>query len=100
VQLLGDAEARPPHPGEVIYRDRRSAICRRWNWKEAERTKLTAATRHAVLVLEALPPQGRGHLTAALGELAARVTRYCGGETATAVLDAATPELDLGAVTA
>ena len=31
VQLLGDAEARPPHPGEVIYRDRRSAICRRWN---------------------------------------------------------------------
>ena len=55
VLLLGDGEARSPHAGEVIYRDDLSALCRRWNWKEADRTKLTAATRHALLVIEALP---------------------------------------------
>ncbi len=96
VLLLGEGEARPPHPGEVIYRDDVSAICRRWNWKEADRTKLTGATRHAVLVVEALPPIGRVELERALADLAGRVRRCCGGETGTAVLDAAAPEVDLG----
>jgi DNA/RNA-binding domain of Phe-tRNA-synthetase-like protein len=96
VRLLGDAEARPPHPGEVIYRDDVAAICRRWNWREADRTKLTAATRDAVLVLEALPPTGRADLEQALADLAGRITRCCGGEAHTAVLDVATAELDLG----
>jgi DNA/RNA-binding domain of Phe-tRNA-synthetase-like protein len=95
VRLLGDAEARPPHAGEVIYRDDLSALCRRWNWKEAERTKLTAATRDALLVVEALPPSGRGDLEAALEDLAARVSRHCGGAVHTAVLDAARPAMTL-----
>ena len=56
VHLLGEPEARAPKPGEVIYRDDLGTLCRRWNWKEAERTKLTAATRHAFLVIEGLPP--------------------------------------------
>jgi len=98
VKLLGEAEARPPHPGEVIYRDDLSAICRRWNWKEADRTKLTAATRDAVLVIEALPPTSRAELEQALADLALRVTRCCGGEARATVLDAATPEVDLQAV--
>ncbi|MBV8202297.1 MAG: hypothetical protein JOZ15_16880 [Acidobacteria bacterium] len=96
VLLLGEAEARPPHPGEVIYRDDVSAICRRWNWKEADRTKLTAATRDAVLVVEALSPASRGELEDALADLAGRVTRFCGGEAGTAILDAACRELELG----
>lgn len=96
VLLLGEGEARPPHPGEVIYRDDVSAICRRWNWKEADRTRLTAATRHAVLVVEALPPASRGELEQALADLAGRVTRFCGGEAVTAILDAAAREVDLG----
>ncbi len=96
VLLLGEGEARPPHHGEVIYRDDVSAICRRWNWKEADRTKLTAATRDAVLVVEALPPTGRADLEQALADLAASVTRCCGGEAATAILDAAAREVELG----
>jgi DNA/RNA-binding domain of Phe-tRNA-synthetase-like protein len=95
VRLLGDAEARPPHVGEVIYRDDVSALCRRWNWKEAERTKLTATTRDALLVLEALPPSGRADLAAALDDLAGRVARHCGGAVRTAVLDAAQPAMTL-----
>ncbi len=95
VQLLGDAEARPPHAGEVMYRDDVSALCRRWNWKEAERTKLTAATRDALLVVEALPPSGRVQLEAALADLAGRVSRHCGGAVRTAVLDAARPAMTL-----
>jgi lysyl-tRNA synthetase class 2 len=96
VLLLGDTEARPPHPGEVIYRDDLSTLCRRWNWKEADRTKLTAATHHAILVIEALPPTRRPGLEQALADLAARITRHCGGEAGISVLDAGATELDLG----
>ena len=41
VFLLGEKEARAPHAGEIFYKDENGAICRRWNWKEADRTKLT-----------------------------------------------------------
>lgn len=100
VLLLGDGEARPPHAGEVIYRDDLSALCRRWNWKEADRTKLTAATCHALLVIEALPPITRPDLERALADLAGRVVRFCGGAAVAAVLDAAAPDLDLGEIAA
>lgn len=95
VQLLGEAEARPPKPGEVIYRDDHGAICRRFNWKEADRTKLTAATTHAVLVIEALPPVSREELERALAELAAGIEEHCGGVVVTAILDAENPRASL-----
>ena len=90
VRLLGEPPemARPPKPGEVIYRDRAGALCRRWNWKEADRTKLTESTRDGFLVVEALPPVMREELVAALADLAEMVRSHCGGGVRTAILDA------------
>ena len=96
VHLLGEAEARPPEPGEVIYRDELGTLCRRWNWKEAERTKLTAVTRRAVLVIEGLPPVDRDLVARAAEELASQVRRHCGGEVAVALVDREHPEAPLG----
>ena len=93
--LLGEIEARAPKPGEVIYRDDAGAICRRWNWKEADRTKLTAATRNAVLVIEGLPPVGRDLVARAAEELAALIRTHCGGRIATALLDRGSPQVPL-----
>jgi lysyl-tRNA synthetase class 2 len=95
VLLLGDAAERSPEEGEVVYRDRRSAICRRFNWREAERTKLTAGTRRAVLVVEALPPATGEDLHGALAELAAGIERWCGGRCRPMVLDAGRPRASL-----
>jgi DNA/RNA-binding domain of Phe-tRNA-synthetase-like protein len=95
VRLLGERQERPPHPGEVIYRDAAGAICRRWNWKEAERTKLTPETRDAVLVIEALPPAGEAQLDAALADLAGLIERFCGGRLARHQLYDGRPGLDL-----
>ena len=95
VKLLGEPEARPPKAGEVIYRDRAGAICRRWNWKEADRTKLTEATRNAILVIEGLPPATREDVSAALDQLARRVSERCGATVVTAVLDREHPEFEL-----
>ncbi len=96
VRLLGEPEARPPKKGEVIYRDRVGAICRRWNWKEADRTKLTEATTRGLLVIEGLPPVDRAMVAAAAGELAALVEKHCGGRVRVAIVDRENPEAELG----
>lgn len=101
VKLLGEVEERTPAAGEVIYRDDRGAICRRWNWKEADRTKLTEDTRRAVLVIESLPPvgpagpAGKVELERAVEELEELIQRHCGGETVTTILDRERPETRL-----
>ena len=98
VRLLGEPESRPPKPGEVIYRDRAGAICRRWNWKEADRTKLTAATRNALVVVEALPPVAPEAVASAIEQIARRVRDICGGTVGTAMLDRGRPSVDLASV--
>ena len=95
VLLLGEPEPRAPKPGEVIYKDDHGAICRRWNWKEADRTKLTAATRNAVLVLEGLPPVGRELVERAAEELSEMIRHHCGGRVAKALVDRSCPEVFL-----
>jgi DNA/RNA-binding domain of Phe-tRNA-synthetase-like protein len=75
---LGSTEESPPGPGEVVYADDAGIVCRAWNWREAERTKLTPATTRAVLVIEALPPRTADELRAACEELAAAVADHLG----------------------
>lgn len=95
VFLLGEKEARAPRAGEIIYKDEVGAICRRWNWKEADRTKLTQETRNAFLVIETLPPVTRDTVETAIRELADMARQYCGGTVSTAFLDNGNRELKL-----
>lgn len=95
ILLLGEKEARAPHAGEIIYKDAAGAICRRWNWKEADRTKLTPETKNAFLVIESLPPVSRDAVEAAARDLAELVERYCGGAVSTAFLDKDTRQVKL-----
>jgi DNA/RNA-binding domain of Phe-tRNA-synthetase-like protein len=95
IQLLGEKEARAPKAGEVIYTDDLGAICRRWNWKEADRTKLTEDTQRGVLVLEALPPVTLNELEEAMAELEKLVRAHTGASAAMHVLDKNSPVLEL-----
>lgn len=76
---LGATEEQPPIAGEVVYADDLGIVCRSWNWREAERTKLTADTTRAVLVIEALPPRTETDLRAACDELATLANDCLGG---------------------
>jgi DNA/RNA-binding domain of Phe-tRNA-synthetase-like protein len=89
---LGSAEPQPPQPGEVIYRDDRGVICRAWNWREAERTKLTEQTTDAFLCIEALPPTTTPMLAAACAALASLVMQHLGGRASVQMLDMRQPE--------
>ncbi len=92
--LLGDKEPRQPHEGEVIYKDKLSAICRRFNWREADRTKFTEQTRNAILVAEGLPPTSQDDIEKIAGELKELVQKYCGGRLSMFVLNQSNPQIE------
>lgn len=85
--LLGDTEPCAPHEGEVIYKDDASFVCRRFNWREADRTKLTEQTKNCIAVIEGLPPVTETEISAALEDLQRYVQEYCGGNVVSTMLD-------------
>lgn len=87
VLLLGDKEPRPPHEGEVIYKDDLSAICRRWNWRECDRTKFTEETQNCFLIIEGLSPVTKEEIETATKELTDLIQKFCGGEVSYQILD-------------
>jgi DNA/RNA-binding domain of Phe-tRNA-synthetase-like protein len=67
-QLVGDLRLVRTEDGEVVWRDDVGITCRRWNWRQEPRTRLTEATRNAFFVFDQIPPQQA--LDAAVQELA------------------------------
>lgn len=65
------AEIEHADPGEIVWADRAGVTCRRWNWRQGVRTRLTSETRNAYFVLDRLEPYGLDALDAAGQELIA-----------------------------
>lgn len=51
---LGADEDAPALPEEIIYYDEKGAVCRCFNWREAQRTMLQESTKEAILIIEAI----------------------------------------------
>ncbi|MBN1221767.1 MAG: hypothetical protein JXB23_00865 [Candidatus Aminicenantes bacterium] len=77
--------------GEVVYMDDREVLCRRWNWRECDKTKMTESTTEVVLVVEGLPPVTRMAVEAIVSDLKNLVMKSCGGKSRHAVLDGESP---------
>jgi DNA/RNA-binding domain of Phe-tRNA-synthetase-like protein len=92
---LGSDEVHKAKKGEVIYMDEREVLCRRWNWRESEKTKMTEDTREVLLVSEGLPPVEGVEMNKIVEELAFLVTQYCGGEIRYHVLNAGMSEWEI-----
>ena len=66
----GAAVVEHPLPGEVVWRDDRGVTCRRWNWRQCARTRITGTTTDAVFILDGLGALGVDGLRAAGDDLA------------------------------
>lgn len=61
----GEAVIEHCPPGEVVWRDDAGVTCRRWNWRQCTRTRLTRSTTRAAFILDALAPLDDDGLAAA-----------------------------------
>jgi DNA/RNA-binding domain of Phe-tRNA-synthetase-like protein len=52
----GEPVVEHPEAGEVVWRDDAGVTCRRWNWRQGTRTRITTGTRSAVFILDVLAP--------------------------------------------
>lgn len=77
VVVGGEPAVEHPRPGEVVWRDDAGVTCRRWNWRQCARTRLTHTTTRAFFVLDALEPMSDAQLTAAGDALVEALARAC-----------------------
>ena len=64
-----------PEAGEVVWCDDGGVTCRRWNWRQAQRTQLRDDTGSALFILDALGPMDDAALHAAADQLATELAR-------------------------
>jgi len=61
--------------GEVVWADAAGVTCRRWNWRQGRRTRLTEESRNAYFVIEALsPPFAEADFDVAVQKIASGLT--------------------------
>ena len=93
--LLGSDENTPPYEGEVVYKDDAGAICRCWNWREAQRTMLTENTKNAFLCVELVDETRSEDFKNALEELADLISKQLGGISKLYMLDTNNREIEI-----
>jgi lysyl-tRNA synthetase class 2 len=84
-----------PVPGEVIYVDDSFVMCRCWNWRQGDQTKLSPETNDIAINIDCLPPVSADEAGAITGELAGLVGEFCGGEVKHGLITAARPEFEI-----
>ena len=77
------------------HKDSKGIICRCWNWRESERTKLTENTENAVIVIENVLPDKNEELENALKELKDLIEKYCGGNLKILFLNKENPDIEI-----
>ena len=60
--------------GEVVWRDDTGVTCRRWNWRQCVRTRLTESTTEAIFILDGLGADADRRTSAAMESLLAQLS--------------------------
>jgi DNA/RNA-binding domain of Phe-tRNA-synthetase-like protein len=80
VTVAGGEEAvEHPDAGEVVWCDDAGVTCRRWNWRQGPRTRLTERTTSGIFLLESMAPMPVAEVEAAAEELAELLRTFSPG---------------------
>lgn len=82
--------------GEIAYIDNGGITCRYWNHKECERTKFTAKTVNAVLLIEDLSKMHMDQFGSVLHDIKENIIKYIGGNIEIFILNEDNRMIDLG----
>jgi len=86
---LNSIETESAKKGEVVYADSKEVLCRRWNWRECEKTKMMEDTKDVLLVVEGLSPVNKEEVQRIVEELSTLIREYCHGKTKINIMDEA-----------
>ncbi|MDC2955110.1 phenylalanine--tRNA ligase beta subunit-related protein [Streptomyces gilvifuscus] len=75
----GEETVEHPDAGEVVWRDDAGVTCRRWNWRQGPRTRLTEETVSGIFLLEGMAPLPVAEVEAAGAELAELLQKFSPG---------------------
>ncbi len=84
---LGSREEDTAKEDEIIYRDDKEVLCKAWNWRESDTSKITEESTNISLVIEGLEHTLPGEIIKALKELQTLIQKYCGGQAKSYFLD-------------
>jgi DNA/RNA-binding domain of Phe-tRNA-synthetase-like protein len=93
---LGGKELSHPEPGEAVYVDDEQVLCRRWNWRQGDGTKVLPSTCNVLINIDCLPPVSAEEAETLVVELRGLVERFCGGTVRHHLITAGEPIVDLG----
>jgi len=90
---LGSTEIEHPNKGEIIYKTGNTVVCRNFNYRESDITKLTEDTKNAIIVFEDVM-SNELNLEKALDWMSNKAKSLLGAEVnMQMILDAKQPEL-------
>ncbi|MFD5015028.1 B3/B4 domain-containing protein [Streptomyces chartreusis] len=75
----GEPVIEHPDTGEIVWRDEAGVTCRRWNWRQGPRTRLTEETVSGIFLLESLTPMPVADVETAAEELADLLQKFSPG---------------------
>ncbi|MCZ4605288.1 phenylalanine--tRNA ligase beta subunit-related protein [Streptomyces sp. Lzd4kr] len=75
----GEQVIEHPDAGEIVWRDEAGVTCRRWNWRQGPRTRLTEETVSGIFLLESLTPMPVTDVETAAEELADLLQKFSPG---------------------
>ncbi len=91
-------EIEHPDAGEIIYVNRKTGrvLCRRWNWRNGDFSKLTPETRNLAINVDGMMPAiSREEIEQAAEGLKELLARFCGGSVFIHYLDAQNREVEV-----
>jgi len=93
---LGGAEPEYTKVGEVIYADNKSVLTRKWNYKDADHTKITEQSRDIILATEAAYKIIKDDdIKGTVEKIVEYESKFCGGNCKSYFLDINNQEVEL-----
>jgi lysyl-tRNA synthetase class 2 len=77
-----------PYPGEIIYvvAESNEVMCRRWNWRNGHKTRITEETQAIIMNIDVLGEQSEARAVETRDRVAAMLTEFCQAEIETTLL--------------
>jgi DNA/RNA-binding domain of Phe-tRNA-synthetase-like protein len=86
---LGRPELREhPNPGEIIYvtLESNEVMCRRWNWRNGHKTRITEESQAIVMNIDVLGEQSEARAIETRDRVAEMLREFCQADTDTTLL--------------